>query len=224
MKLVLFDVDGTLIDSQNIIVASITKAYESVGIEPPTREKALSIVGLSLPAAMEALVGCDGPISEMVEGYKNAIIGYRSSQEIVSPFFEGAKELVERLSSRDDVMIGLATGKARRGVNHILEKNGWQNFFATIQTADSAPSKPNPDMILQAMQETGASPSDVVMIGDTTYDIEMGCNAGVNTIGVSWGYHPTSELIETGAQVIVDTCHDLGQVIDGFIATGQMSK
>ncbi len=220
MKLILFDVDGTLIDSQNIIVASINKAFESIGLPNPPRQEALSIVGLSLPFAMEALVGRDGPIDELVSGYKNAFASFRMSGKIESPFFEGAQELVETLAASEEVMLGLATGKSRRGVNHILEKYNWAHHFVTIQTADDAASKPHPEMIFRAITETGVSGQDLVMIGDTTYDMAMARAADVRSLGVSWGYHTSDALRETGAELIADSYQELSLFLRRFIQDG----
>lgn len=224
MKLILFDVDGTIIDSQNIIVASLESAFASVGLAAPSRTEALSIVGLSLPHAFVPLVGSDGPVAELTAAFKSAFAGFRANAAIASPFFEGAQELIGLLGSRDDVMLGIATGKSRRGVNHILEKYDWWDLFATVQTADDAASKPHPEMIFRAMAETGIGQHDLVMIGDTTYDMEMAANAGVNSIGVAWGYHEVDALAALGAGAIVSSYEELGAVLDSFIAHGVISQ
>jgi phosphoglycolate phosphatase len=106
-------------------------------------------------------------------------------------------------------MLGVATGKSQRGVRHLVEREAWHDFFATIQTADDAPSKPHPAMILQALAATGALPERAVMIGDSTYDMEMARAAGIDVIGVSWGYHPPEALMQAGARRIVGSVADL---------------
>ncbi len=223
MKLFLFDVDGTIVDSQNVIVASTERAFAKVGLVPPSREQTLSIVGLSLPNAMAVLVGADGPIDELVESYKASFTEFRTSAPIAAPLFDGAQELIEAMARRDDVMLGIATGKARRGVNHMLDHYGWHSLFATIQTADDAASKPDPEMIQRALSETGVTPENLVMTGDTTYDMEMAVRAGVRSVGVAWGYHPNSALQESGAERIVDSYAELGTVLDGFIGHGNLN-
>jgi phosphoglycolate phosphatase len=118
--------------------------------------------------------------------------------------FPGASDAIGALSSRDDILLGIATGKSRRGVNGLLEREGLEGVFATIMTADDAPSKPHPAMIERAMDAVGAIPEDTVMIGDTTFDMLMARAASVTAIGVGWGYHEARELSEAGASAVVE--------------------
>lgn len=218
MKLVIFDVDGTLVDSQNIIVASQHAAFAAFGLEPPSRELSLSIVGLSLAEAFIVLAGPHAPIEGLVTAYKDAFGVLRTDPALAEPLFPGAEECLAGLERRDDVLLGIATGKTRRGVSHLLDRHQWHTRFATIQTADGAPSKPHPAMILQAMEEVGAAPEDTVMIGDSSYDMAMARAAGVLPIGVSWGFQPVAALTEAGADCIVDSYEDLAPVLDAFLS------
>ncbi|MGA0595368.1 HAD-IA family hydrolase [Enterovirga sp. CN4-39] len=204
MQLLILDVDGTLVDSQNLIVAAQRDAFAACGLEAPSRERSLSIVGLSLAEAFTALVGPTGPIEALAEGYKAAFARLRADPATVEPLFPEVEEVIGRLAARDDLLLGIATGKSRRGVAHLLERHGWRSFFTTIQTADDAPSKPDPGMILQAMAETGIGPEATTMLGDTSFDMAMARAAGVRPIGVSWGYHPVAALEEAGAEAIID--------------------
>ena len=208
MKLIVFDVDGTLVDSQDLIVAAQRAAFLAHGLEPPTRERSLSIVGLSLVQAMRVLVP-DGPAESLAEGYKTAFQRLRADPAYREPLFPGAAELLAELSGRDEVVLGIATGKSRRGVAHLLARHGWERVFATIQTADDHPSKPHPAMLEQALAETGAAPRDSVMIGDSTVDMAMARAAGIGAVGVSWGYHRPEALRETGAEAIVGSYREL---------------
>ena len=185
MKLVLFDVDGTLIDSQNVIVAAQRMAFAACGLETPSRERSLSIVGLSLVEAFTVLVGPKGPIERLVEAYKDAFHTLRQDPANAEPLFPGVERCLDWLDSREDVVLGIATGKSRRGVAHLLDRHGWHDTFSVIQTADDAPSKPHPGMILQAMKEAGAGPHDTVMVGDSSFDMGMARAAGVLPVGVS---------------------------------------
>ena len=208
MKLIVFDVDGTLVDSEDLIVAAQRAAFLAHGLEPPTRERSLSIVGLSLVQAMRVLVP-DGPAESLAEGYKTAFQRLRADPAYREPLFPGAAELLAELSGRDEVVLGIATGKSRRGVAHLLARHGWERVFATIQTADDHPSKPHPAMLEQALAETGAAPRDSVMIGDSTFDMAMARAAGIGAVGVSWGYHRPEALRETGAEAIVGSYREL---------------
>ncbi len=223
MKLVLFDVDGTLVDSQNIIVAAQRAAFQAHGLEPPSRERSLSIVGITLVQAMATLAGPKAPAESIAETYKQVFNELRKDPAYAEPLFPGAAEVLERLAAREDVRLGICTGKSRRGVAHLIDTHGWERFFTVIKTADDAPSKPDPGMILQAMEETGASPSETCMIGDTTFDMQMARAAGATPIGVSWGYHPVAAVREAGAALIVDSYPELGQALERLISPSKMA-
>lgn len=215
LKLIVFDVDGTLVDSQHLIVEAQRRAFSEHGMEAPARKEALSVVGLSLPDAFRRLVGEAGPIESLSHSYRKAFQALRIDPDYEEPLFPGMAELVERLHRRADIQLGIATGKSRRGVDHLVDKHGWERWFATIQTADDAPSKPDPAMLLQAIDEAGAEPSMTVMIGDTTYDMMMARSAGVAAIGVGWGYHAPGALFSAGAVTVVDSAASLSELFSG---------
>lgn len=215
MKLVVFDVDGTLVDSQHLIVAAQGQAFAENGLPAPARRDALSVVGLSLPQAFRRLVGEDGPIAELSESYKRAYNRLRVDPDYEEPLFPGMAGLMATLHARPDVLLGLATGKSRRGVDRLVEHHGWSGWFATTQSADDAPSKPDPTMLLQAMAEAGCGPESTVMIGDTTFDIGMAVAAGAAAVGVTWGYHPTGALYGAGAVAVVETAGALEALFSG---------
>lgn len=219
MKLVLFDVDGTLLDSQHLIHACLVETFKGMGRPPLPRAEMLSIVGLSLVPAIQRLFGDDTSADDIEKAagfYRAAFLARVNDPAFAPPLFPGAAEAVAELRRRDDVILGLATGKSRRGVDRILESFGWEGLFATIQTADTAPSKPHPGMIVQGAGEVGLRPEDAIMIGDTSFDILMGRSAGARTIGVSWGNHPVSDLTEAGADHIIDDFGQLPPLVEAF--------
>lgn len=211
-RLVVFDVDGTLVDSQAHIVGAMTLAYASAGLPMPTREAILNIVGLSLPQAFARLMpGSDaGVIEALVAGYKSSFGTLRAAE--LSPLYPGARDALEALSTQSGVVLGVATGKSRRGLDHVLSSHALGGHFVTTQVADNHPSKPHPSMLHACLAETGARGG--VMIGDTTYDIEMGRAAGFRTLGVAWGYHPVPELERAGADLVIDSYEMLGAALD----------
>ncbi|WP_238121108.1 MULTISPECIES: HAD-IA family hydrolase [unclassified Xanthobacter] len=205
LTLILFDCDGTLVDSQHMIVQAMHDAHAALGLAVPERAELLSIVGLSLPEAFTVLARGDAhyPVMEMAEAYRSAFMRLRDIRP-PEPMFPGAREVLEGLRARDDVLLGMVTGKARRGVDRVLKAQDMVGWFATIQTADDAPSKPHPAMVQQAMMETGIGPARTVVVGDTSFDMAMARAAGASALGVEWGYHETEALWHAGAQQVVD--------------------
>ena len=217
MKLVIWDVDGTLVDSHAIIMAAMDAGMAAAGLPPLPHRAVSGIVGLSLPVAIATLLPDAGQATRdrVAEGYRAHYLTARSAGE--SPLFPGARETLQRLHARDDVLMAVATGKSRRGLDALLAAHDLGGFFAVTQCADDQPSKPAPDMILACLSRTGVSAGNAVMIGDTSFDMLMARNAGVAAIGVAWGHHPAAELIETGAIAVAQDFPDLNRLIDGFL-------
>lgn len=204
-QLIVFDCDGTLVDSQAVIVACAQDAFAAVGLVAPSPERIRHIVGLSLEPAMRVLLGRDDPAlgRRIAEAYREAFFARRAMPDHDEPLFPGVVETLDALTARGAVM-GVATGKTMRGLRQILEKHALADYFATLQTADLHPSKPHPAMLEAAMRETGATADVTWIIGDTTYDIEMGRLAGCRSIGVAYGNHPAETLRKAGAAHVVE--------------------
>lgn len=203
--LIIFDCDGTLVDSQHMIVAAMTAAFAGAGLEIPPRQAILSVVGLSLVPAVTRLLppGLEAAAAPgLAESYKAAFRELRADPERHEPLYPGARDTIEALAKQSGTVLGVATGKSKRGVDALFEREELAHYFATIQTADDHPSKPHPSMIHTALAETGADAARTVMLGDTTYDIEMALAARVLPIGVAWGYHDTAQLEAAGAAAI----------------------
>ena len=209
VQLIIFDVDGTLVDSQNDIVEAQARAFRDHGLNPPTRRLALSVVGLSLREAFSVLAGADAPLDSLAEAYKDAWHVLRARPGYADVLYPGAQETLTYLAARSDVLLGIATGKSRNGVERLVAAQGWRDLFATVQTADTHPSKPDPSMIRAALDETGAAAADTSMIGDTSYDMAMAVAAGARPIGVGWGYHDRAVILAAGAEVIVESFDQL---------------
>lgn len=214
-KLVLFDCDGTLVDSQHHIVSAMHRAFAANGLTLPEADSVRRTVGLPLEVAIERLLLPLGSLAlaPVVEAYKVAAVAQRLEPDHEEPLFPGLVPALDRLEAAG-FLFGVATGKARRGLNFTLSTHNLTDRFVTLQTCDVvAAGKPAPDMVLQAMAETGAVPASTIVVGDTTYDIEMARNAGVPAIGVAWGYHDEQILLRAGASSIISSFDELPNVV-----------
>ncbi|WP_300551034.1 HAD-IA family hydrolase [Roseovarius sp.] len=204
LRLIIFDVDGTLVDSQGDIVAAMTQAFERADHPAPDHGAVLGIVGLSLDVAIPRLAPHlpDQTHAAIIQSYKDAYMGLRAQSGVAasSPLYPHARDMLEALHAVPDNLLGVATGKSMRGLDKLLDGHGLRHLFVTRQVSDHHPSKPHPSMIETALSETGVAPENAVMIGDTSFDMEMARAAGVPGIGVSWGYHSPEAL---GAAVTI---------------------
>jgi phosphoglycolate phosphatase len=143
---------------------------------------------------------------DLAARYRDGFVAQRAAGAEAShaPLYPGARAALERLAADPWTLLGVATGKARAGLDHACALHDLARFFVTAQTADLHPSKPHPSMLLAALAETGCVPDRAVMVGDTAFDVAMGRAAGFATIGVAWGYHPRARLEEAGAHVVID--------------------
>ena len=208
--LVVFDCDGTLVDAQAGIIQAIHEAFAAAGLPAPGAEAIRRGVGLSLEVAIRRLAPEAGPdlVLRLADLYREAFVALRQRPEYTEPLYPGAREALDQLNAWG-VVLGVATGKGRRGLGLSLERHGLVDRFTVLQTADDAAGKPAPDMLINAMAETGIGPARTLMIGDTTFDMLMAQAARVAAVGVSWGYHAPDELIAAGAARVLDRFADL---------------
>lgn len=202
-RLVVFDCDGTLVDSQHNIIAAMARAFEEMTLPPPDRAAVIAAVGLSLPVAMARLLpDADRQLHDhLADRYKRAFRAMRRENAVSEPLYPGIADLIRDLAAAG-WLLGVATGKSDRGLAICLTHHGIIDHFVTLQTADRHPSKPHPSMLLTAIADAGAAPETTVMIGDTSFDIDMAHAAGVRPVGVGWGYHTPDELIAAGASAV----------------------
>jgi phosphoglycolate phosphatase len=206
-KLIVFDWDGTLMDSEDKIVHCIRAAFGDVGESPPTREASRNIIGLGLSEAMAELwpAADDSQRGRVVERYRHHFL---NADDTPSPLFPGARELVGWLYDCG-YLLAVATGKSRPGLDLALEGAGIGDRFHTTRCADETFSKPHPEMLLQIMDELGVPGSDTLMVGDTEYDLQMAQNAGASALAVCHGVHERERLLQQRPLDCLETLHDM---------------
>lgn len=205
--LIIFDWDGTLADSTGRIVDSLHGAARLVGLPPVTDAEAQNIIGLGLPEALQTLWPDidDVAMASMREAYARNFV-YDS--QVTMKLFDGAWAMLERLQI-DGHRVAVATGKSRKGLDRILDDLSIRHLFATTRCADETRSKPDPLMLQEILAELNVSAEHALMIGDTTYDLEMAQAAGVASIGISHGAHDDARLL---ACKPLELCHSIADL------------
>ncbi|MBM3518040.1 MAG: HAD-IA family hydrolase [Alphaproteobacteria bacterium] len=213
-KLVVFDCDGTLVDSAHLIVAAMRSALAQCGITEVGGEAVRRIIGLSLNEAVGALLPAtmEAARDVAVSHYRDAYRALAARPDLRPPLFPGVRAMLETLAA-GDCLLGIATGKSAQGMRRTLQEHDLGHLFATVRTADDGPGKPHPTMLRRAMDEAGVEPAETVLIGDTTFDVTMARAAGATAVGVAWGYHPATELAAAGALHIVQSCAEVAPLV-----------
>jgi phosphoglycolate phosphatase len=209
VKLVIFDFDGTLVDSRSLILESHQIVFAEFQLPAPSPADSLALVGKSLDIILTQLAGPAAPIPEMVRAYDLLLPQLRADPAFAERPFDGVADLLYELSSASDTILGIATGHRSDTIAPALEALRWNGFFRTIQAADMAPSKPHPGMLLQALAATGVTAENAIFIGDTTFDMEMARAARLRSIGVGWGYHQADRLTAAGAHRVANAVDEL---------------
>lgn len=193
-ELLIFDWDGTLMDSEARIVACVEAAVADLGLASPGPDAIRNIIGLGLREAVHTLFPDAGDHLhlEIAERYR---AHFFSSNEAPSSLFEGTREVLEYLHEQD-YLLAVATGKSRSGLDHALETTGMGGLFHVTRTADETYSKPHPEMLHQILDQFGLPPTKALMIGDTEYDLQMAANARMPSLGVDYGVHERERLLK----------------------------
>ena len=210
--LIVFDWDGTVMDSTAVIAGSIQAACRDLDLTVPSDEAARHVIGLGLMQALRHAVP-DAPeamYDPLVARYRHHFL----SQDQAIPLFEGAKETIEELHQAG-YALGVATGKNVAGLNRALDTTGMKRYFHATRTAEQTFSKPNPAMLFELMEELAVSAERTLMVGDTTHDVLLAQNAGVDVVAVSFGAHPEEQLLELEPLALV---HDFAELRAWFKA------
>ena len=215
-KLILFDYDGTIVDSAPMIVNGALEAFKECGVPKPDPKKIRENIGKPLAVALKEYmpIGYNVSAEQISEAYKNWYAKQGQLGLQIEPLFPGMKELIKKLKSSGSWYIGIATNKSRVALNNGLIKHNLKNIFDITLTTDENNPKPEPDMALFAMKKLGIGNDSTVIVGDTINDILMGVNAKIKSVGVGWGYNNQKMLKSAGANVIVSNSNELEKYLD----------
>lgn len=207
-ELLVFDWDGTLMDSTAVIVASLQAACRDLELPIPSDERAQHIIGLGLYDAMaHVLPGVDpAAYPRVVECYGN----HFRQRDPATPLFPGAEETLRTLKAQG-YLLAVATGKSRRGLDRVLETTGLNDVFHATRCGEESGSKPHPGMLNDLIDVLGASAAATLMIGDTTHDLQMAINAGVARVAAAYGAHPREQLLALNPLACFDQPQELWQ-------------
>ena len=216
-----FDLDGTLFDSAGSIVDGVRACWRACGFPPPDPEAVRRIIGLPWEESVRALLPGAGPAEfRRIRAYHDEIrIGARPRPERRETLFAGARRTLDALDA-DGWALGVVTSRSGARAFEMLEEHGIGGVFATVKTADMGPGKPDPHLLLEAMDDVGAAAEATAMIGDTTFDMEMAVAAGAAAHGVGWGVHETAALRAAGALHIAESFDDLRRGLAPMAAGG----
>ncbi len=216
--LVLFDFDGTLVDSRRHVIAAMAQAFADCELRCPDDKSILATVGLQ-PEDMLAVFAPDLSSDTrqfIARKYRAHSPVFRRADPDLEQAFPEAHESLARLKAEGH-RLGVVTGKSADGLNQSLDHFAWREYFDDLRPSDNAPRKPDPTLILRAMTAMGATAAETVMVGDTTFDMIMAKRAGVAAIGVGWGYHEPALLEEQGACMVVGSFAELTDTLSrGF--------
>ncbi|MAS25455.1 MAG: HAD family hydrolase [Oceanospirillaceae bacterium] len=214
-RLVIFDWDGTLVDSTRRIVDSMQRAGRKVGLAPVPDEAIQDIIGLGLPEALKTVWPdiTDEQLPLMRDTYASYFV---SDSQVGMGFYEGAREMLGALLAQG-YLLAVATGKSRKGLNRMLRDLEVGHLFEATRCADETRSKPDPMMLHELLSALSVAPGEAVMVGDTTYDLEMAQRTGIDSIGMGHGAHDEARLLACGPQTI---CHSINELKNWIMING----
>ncbi len=217
-ELIVFDWDGTLMDSERRIVACLQQAARDLGLPAPSAVRAREVIGLGLREALADLFPEAGAetVERLAAAYRRRFLG---DEQVRSELFPGARELLEELAEAG-YLLAVATGKSRRGLEKELAHTGLADLFLTSRCADETRSKPHPQMLLEILEYAGREPEAALVVGDTEFDMRMAANAGVPAVGVEHGVHPPERLRAAGALEVLPRLGDLPEWLGRRPASG----
>lgn len=220
IRLAVFDCDGTLVDSQHNIVAAMGVAFRAHGLAEPDPASVRNVVGLHLSEAISRLLPAARAVAAPVvcQSYIDAFRAIRERHDHEEPLYPGVVNALDTLEQANAIL-AIATGKSRRGLESTLERHGLRNRFVVLKTADDGPGKPDPQILLDAIAETGSAPRHTAMIGDTVYDVKMARSAKTYAVGVAWGYHSPQDLQDAGAHHIATDFGELPAILERLWGT-----
>jgi len=213
IKLLIFDWDGTLMDSVMHIVDCMRNVIRGLGLEPRTDDEMKNIIGLGMREAIYALYP-DQQSPDFADRFTAEYRTYFFSDNAPQQLFDGAVATLEELQQKG-YYLAIATGKSRRGLDQVLSETGIGELFLQSRCADETRSKPHPQMLEEILHNLEVAPHQALMIGDTEYDMEMARNAGVHPVGVSYGVHESSRLQKYQPLHILDTIEELPSWLSG---------
>ncbi|MEM7070702.1 MAG: HAD-IA family hydrolase [Pseudomonadota bacterium] len=216
--LIIFDFDGTLVNSLYAITDTLKKTFELEKLNPPNPQAIRQIIGLSIPQAILKLKpNCDAKLLDKLCAHYHRLIVQPNSQFLNDPpLYDGIKELLDYLY-KQGYCLAIATGMGRKKLDQELDRLAITLYFTITRCADDGPSKPDPQNLLDIIKFCNALPQNTMMIGDSSFDMEMAIRANIKALGVSWGYHNRQMLYQSGAISVVDQACDIVSFIENRI-------
>ncbi len=210
-KLLVFDWDGTLMDSEAQIVSSLTNVIAELELDERTNPALRNVIGLGLPEAIRQLYPDEEKdiVERFIERYRHHFL---SGNQGASVLFAGAIDVIRRLHA-EGYLLAVATGKSRRGLDRSLDETKSGEYFHVTRCADETFSKPHPQMLLEIMTDLDVGPDETLMIGDTEYDLQMAAEAGTASLGVTYGVHELERLLAHQPLACLDDISEVGRLL-----------